>query len=190
MMDSKTQTDLSATALGRDIRALRKTRGLKQGELAEEIGRSLGFVSQIERGISTPSIHDLRALSKCLNVPISWFFDAGVQDNKHIVRKAQRRKLGTRQTGLTEELLSPDLGGSFEILRTIIEPNSESGAPIKRKTEEAGYVVSGQLDLWLNSQWHTLKSGDSFRFKNRAYRWRNSGGERVEIIWVISPPVY
>lgn len=190
MMDISKQTEQSSLALGRDIRALRKTRGLNQDDMAEAIGRSLGFVSQIERGISTPSIHDLRALAKCLDVPISWFFDAGVEDQNHIVRKGARRKLGTRETGLIEELLSPDLGGSFEILRSVFEPHSKADDTIERQTEEAGYVVSGQLDLWLNSEWHRLNAGDSFRFKNQPHRWRNSGDVRAEVIWVISPPVY
>lgn len=177
-------------ALGQDIRALRKTRGLTQDDLAETIGRSIGFISQIERGMSTPSINDLRGLAKRLEVPISWFFDVEANGHKYVVRRGARRELGTREAGLVEQLLSPDLGGSFEILRSVFEPGVASNDIMVRQTEEAGYVVSGQLDLWIAGEWHSLNPGDSFRFENQPHRWRNTGTVRAEVIWVISPPVY
>lgn len=182
--------ETSNDALGQDIRALRNTRGLTQDDLAEAIGRSLGFISQVERGISTPSVNDLRGIAKRLDVPISWFFNIEPDGHKYVVRKGARRKLGTREAGLVEELLSPDLGGSFEILRSVFEAGAMSTEKMVRQTEEAGYVVSGQLDLWIDGEWHQLNAGDSFRFNNQPHRWRNTGEIRAEVIWVINPPVY
>ena len=181
------------TSLGRDLRALRKSRGLTLAKLAKSIGRSVGFLSQIERGLSTPSIGDLRTLSKAFDVPLSWFFLNGSGDEverEYIVRASSRRALGSSEEGLVEELLSPDLGGSFEMFRSVMEPKAEQTELNLRQTEEAGYVTSGALDLWIGEQMFSLKTGDSFRFDHKPHRWRNPGDVQTVIIWVVSPPVY
>jgi mannose-6-phosphate isomerase-like protein (cupin superfamily) len=89
-----------------------------------------------------------------------------------------------------EELLSPDLGGSFELLRSEFAPGAELKAPATRQTEEAGYVVSGRFDIEIAGHWHKLSGGDSFRFAGKPFRWRNPGSEPAVVIWAVSPPVY
>ncbi|MEM9677434.1 MAG: XRE family transcriptional regulator [Pseudomonadota bacterium] len=185
--------DSDAIALGQDVRGLRKSRGVTLNELALRIRRSVGFLSQVERGISSPSINDLRAIATALDVPTSWFFvheGSGEHERGVIVRAGSRRTFGTEEGGIVEELLSPDLGGSFEVLRSVFAPGAEITDPIYRETEEAGYIVSGHLDLWIDGQFYALNPGDSFRFDHKAYRWRNSGTEPAIAVWVISPPVY
>ncbi|MDJ0612536.1 MAG: XRE family transcriptional regulator [Rhizobiaceae bacterium] len=180
-------------SVGNDIRALRKSRSMTLVEFAETIDRSVGFVSQIERGISEPSISDLRNIAKLFDVPLSFFFGdnpGSEEEYRHIVRADHRRKLGNPEEGLLEELLSPDLGGTFEIIHSEFAPGARLATPQQRDTEEAGYIISGQLDLELDGVWHTLKTGDSFRFSGEAYRWRNTTNKPTIVIWVVSPPVY
>ncbi len=182
-----------AAGLGADLRALRKSRGLTLADLAVRLGRSVGYLSQVERGLSDISISDLGRVAGLLDVPISWFFAQGAApeaERGHIVRGPARRRLGSAESGLTEELLSPDLGGSFEIIRSQFEPGAELAQDNHRRTEEAGYVVSGALELWISGRHFTLQAGDSFRFHDEPYRWRNPGPESCVVIWVIAPPVY
>ncbi len=189
----KIEPDSNAEALGNDVRGLRKTRGFTLSELAMKMGRSVGFISQVERGLSSPSIDDLRAIAAALDVPTSWFFTNESQNDDElglIVRGESRRILGTRETGIVEELLSPDLGGSFEMFRSEFQPGAEMKNEILRKTEEAGYVVSGVFDIWIDGNYFQLKVGDSFRFFEKPYRWKNSGEGVAIVIWVVSPPVY
>jgi quercetin dioxygenase-like cupin family protein len=87
-------------------------------------------------------------------------------------------------------LLSPDLGGSFEIIRSEFAPGAWREEVITRDTEEAGYVLSGDLDLEIDGQWLELHPGDSFRYAALPIRWKNRGEEAAVVIWVISPPVY
>lgn len=179
--------------LASDIRTLRKARGLKLAEIALKLGRSVGWVSQVERGLSMPSLSDLRAMAQLFGVPISLFFSHDVPEEQErgvIVRGARRRSLGTSETGLVEELLSPDLGGSFEMLRSVFAPGAELKAETTRPTEEAGFVVSGTFDIQIAGAWHRLEAGDSFRFEAKPFRWRNPGREAAVVIWVVSPPVY
>ncbi|MBZ9710724.1 XRE family transcriptional regulator [Mesorhizobium sp. B2-1-8] len=179
--------------LAGDIRALRRVRGLTLAEIALQLGRSVGWVSQVERGLSTPSLSDLRAFADLFGVPISLFFshDVPVESERGVVvRAGKRRTLGTSESGLVEELLSPDLGGSFEMVRSVFAPGAELKNEARRPTEEAGYIVSGQFDIEIAGVWHRLGEGDSFRFEGKPYRWRNPGSEPAVVIWVVSPPVY
>jgi transcriptional regulator with XRE-family HTH domain len=190
----ETPPEGSANALlARDLRALRKTRGLTLSEVALSLGRSVGWLSQVERGLSTPSITDLRAFAELFGVSLSLFFGHDVEDEAErgvVVRAGHRRSLGTSDSGLVEELLSPDLGGSFEMLRSEFAPGAELKVAANRPTEEAGYVVSGRFDIEIDGMWHQLAAGDSFRFGHKPFRWRNPGEEPAVVIWVISPPVY
>lgn len=188
------QTSTSTTQLlAHDIRALRKARRLTLAEIALRMGRSVGWLSQVERGLSVPSLADLRAFAEIFSVPISLFFGheaESEQEHGVIVRAARRRSLGTSETGLVEELLSPDLGGSFEMLRSVFAPGAELAEATLRQTEEAGYVTSGRFDIEIDGVWHHLGEGDSFRFASKPFRWRNPGDEPAVVIWIVSPPVY
>lgn len=179
--------------LASDIRALRRARGLTLAEIALKLGRSVGWVSQVERGLSTPSLSDLRAFAELFGVPISLFFSHDVPQESErgvVVRAGRRRTLGTSESGLVEELLSPDLGGSFEMVRSIFAAGAEMKAEQLRPTEEAGYIASGIFEIEIAGVWHRLSEGDSFRFEGKPYRWRNPGTEPAVVIWVVSPPVY
>jgi quercetin dioxygenase-like cupin family protein len=126
-------------------------------------------------------------------VPISLFFAHEATNEIErgvIVRSGRRRTLGSSESGLVEELLSPDLGGSFEMLRSIFAPGGGMAKPVTRPTEEAGYVVSGNFDIEIDGTWHSLAEGDSFRFDHKPFRWRNPGTAPAVVIWVVSPPVY
>ncbi len=179
--------------LARDIRALRKSRALTLTEVGQRLGRSVGWLSQVERGLSVPALGDLKAIADVFGVPISLFFGQDAPDGAErgtIVRRGRRRALGTSDSGLVEELLSPDLGGSFEMLRSVFAPGAELETASLRQTEEAGYVVSGCFDIEISGVWHRLSEGDSFRFEAEPFRWKNPGTEPAVIIWVVSPPVY
>lgn len=193
-MDAAALEDaLSARPIGGDLRALRKARDLTLTELALRVGRSVGWLSQIERDLATPSISDLRNLANALEQPMSLFFgptDAPEEERGYVVRADDWRTLGSASGGLEEQLLSPDLGGSFEIIRSVFAPGSELVTPATRPTEEAGYIVSGTLDLWIGERAFHLTPGDSFRFAGEPYRWRNPGETPCVAVWVISPPVY
>ncbi|NBT32594.1 MAG: cupin domain-containing protein [Rhodobacteraceae bacterium] len=178
--------------LGADLRALRKARGLTLQGLADSLGRSVGWLSQVERDLSSPSINDLRDMSKVLDVSISSLFRASAAPEEvgHIVRKGARRPIGSREAGLVEELLSPDLTDDFEVVHSTFEPGAALPDFVTRPTQEVGYVTSGHLDLWIGEQLFHLNPGDSFRIKGEPFRWHNPHSIPCVVIWVIAPPVY
>ncbi len=179
--------------VGNDVRALRKAHGLTITQLADQLERSVGWLSQVERGQNDPSIEDIRQLSKIFEVPISFFFRndlAEASERGFIVRKDSRASLGSRRDGLVEELLSPDLSGDFEIIHSTFEPGKSCEWVSARPTLEAGYLIAGSLKLSFRDREFQLDTGDSFQFQNEDYRWENAGTISATAIWVISPPVY
>ncbi len=182
-----------ASGVGADLRALRKARGLTLSGLALTVGRSVGWLSQVERDLAEPTISDLRRLAGALDQPLSLFFgpsNAPEDERGYVVRWNSRRALGSAAEGLTEQLLSPDLSGTFEIVRSVFDPGAERTEFLVRPTEEAGYLIAGELELWIGERHFHLHPGDSFRFKGERHRWRNPGAEPAIAIWVIAPPVY
>ena len=178
--------------LGADIRALRKARGLTLSELADALGRSVGWLSQVERDKSEPSITDLRQMAKALDVSVSSLFRSAAPEHEQgvIVRATSRRPIGSRGAGLVEELLSPDLTDDFEMVYSTFEARSEITEAVERPTQEVGYVVSGNLDLWIAGRTYSLAAGDSFRIRGEPFRWMNPYDVPCIAIWVIAPPVY
>ncbi len=178
--------------LGADLRALRKTRGLTLTALAEALGKSVGWLSQVERDISEPSVADLRAMAKVFDVSVSSLFRTAAAPGEEglIVRANARRPIGSRVAGSTEQLLSPDLTDDFEMIHSVFEPHAALTEAVSRPTQEVGYVVSGQLDLWIENTLFHLGVGDSFRIRGHAYRWANPHDDPCLVIWVIAPPVY
>ena len=182
-----------ASGVGADLRALRRARGLTLSGLALKVGRSVGWLSQVERDLAEPTISDLRRLAEVLDQPMSLFFgpsDAPEDERGYVVRWNSRRALGSAAEGLVEQLLSPDLSGSFEIVRSVFDPGAERSEFLVRPTEEAGYLIAGELELWIGERHFHLRPGDSFRFKGERHRWRNPGCVPAIAIWVIAPPVY
>lgn len=168
--------------LGVDLRALRKSRGITLTELSEKMGRSVGWLSQVERDISSPTINELRQLAKEFQVPLSLFFgstEAKANEVGKIVRKSARRKIGGGEIGLVEELLSPDLTDDFEVLRSVFSPNAKLENFVVRPTQEVGYVVSGNLNLWIENEMFELEPGDSFRIRGEQFKWANPNDENA-----------
>jgi len=181
------------THVGADIRSLRKSRGMTLSALCSSLGRSVGWLSQIERGQTDPSIPDLKSIAALFGVPVSFFFrheDAPESERGWIVRSDARAAMGSLEDGLKEELLSPDLNRDFEMIRCVFASGTKRDLMEARDTQDGGYIVSGELEVTIGEQRYLLKKGDSFQFDRQPYGWRNISNEETVVIWIISPPIY
>ncbi|UWR22225.1 helix-turn-helix domain-containing protein [Sulfitobacter sp. S190] len=179
--------------LGADLRALRKARGLTLSALGDVLGRSVGWLSQVERGMSEPGMEDLRLIARALDVSLSSLFRQNpgrVQEQDFIVRAQGRRPIGSRAAGLVEELLSPDLTDDFEVVHSTFMPHSRIRETVQRPTQEVGYLLAGTLEIEIDGTVHSLTEGDSFRIRGEPFRWANRSDREAVAIWVIAPPVY
>lgn len=182
--------------LGLRIRDLRKAKGMNIPELARKIDRSVGWVSQIERGKSAVTISALNQIAAALEVRVSWFFDAGAppapEEEGLVVRQADRRTLDFHGSGVHEEMLSPHLRGALLLVETTFEPGATTGdRDRERRGEEAGLVLSGTLELRVEGLVLKLQAGDSFNFTRQGpHRCHNPGDIPCRVLWVITPPSY
>jgi len=187
------QPDIArAHTLGADLRALRKARGLTLHDMAARLDRSVGWLSQVERDLSEPSITDLRRIAAMLDVPVSLLFgqvSGPTAEVGRVVRHGARRRIGAGAAGLTEELLSPDLTDDFEMVYCTFDAHSRIGEVVTRPTQEVGYLIAGKLDLIIDGHGFTLHPGDSFRIRAEPFEWINPY-DQPAAIWVIAPPVY
>ncbi|WP_421851552.1 helix-turn-helix domain-containing protein [Oricola sp.] len=192
LLEANEPVDADAT-LGADLRALRKARGMTLEDLAQALDRSVGWISQVERDISTPRIRDLQQIARVLDVPLSLFFGspaATEEERGIIVRANARRVVGVDDSGLMETLLSPDLTDDFEVVHSTFRPGSRREENVRRDTQELAYLVSGRLDVWIDDRPFAIDAGDSFRIRGQNYRWSNPYDQPAIAVWIISPPVY
>lgn len=187
------QPDTEA-AIGGQIRELRKVKALTLMDVAQAVGISVGYLSQIERNQSKLPIGVLKKLSDVLGVHMNWFFQGNTHEapdeRNLIVRKGRRRRLTFTGIGIVEELLSPNLTGPLELLLSTIEPGADSG-DYSHDGNEAGILISGKLDLWVDGKQFCLDEGDSFAFSSTStHRCVNPGKTSTQIVWVITPPHY
>ena len=182
--------------IGRQVRDLRKSKGITLATLAQKIGRSVGYVSQVERGVSALPIPTLQAISAALGVQISWFFhtdeETPLNEINYIVRSHGRRSLDFSGTGIREQLLSPALSSQLQMVLTTFAPGAGSQQPRHRRGEEGGLLLSGSLEVCIGDQQFSLNAGDSFSLTGDEPHWvsNSSGTEEAVVMWVLSGGKY
>jgi transcriptional regulator with XRE-family HTH domain len=180
------------TVLGERVRHRRKAQNMSLKEVAELANISISLLSQIERGISSPSVRVLASLASALNVGLGNLFDDSLnlisqERDKIVVRARDRKHLGFWRTGISKELLTPQTGESgLEIFMVVIEPGGNTGSQVyTHEGEEGGMVLEGAIIIEVNGKVYQLSAGDSFRFSSsHPHSFRNVEKEPARVIWV------
>ncbi|WP_193760381.1 helix-turn-helix domain-containing protein [Bradyrhizobium yuanmingense] len=179
-------------AVGRRIRDLRRTRQFSLETVAARTELSIGFLSQIERGLSSPSLRVLATLADVLGVGIAALFGAspsadGASDQV-VTRGAQRPELKLWRTGVSKQLLSPaSSDNKLNLFLVHLEAGGSTGDELyTHDGEEAGLVLEGEMMLTVDSKTWSLKTGDSFRFASRRpHRFSNPAQDaKAVVLWV------
>ena len=199
-MDQQKKTKNSGSnddfSLGLKMRQIRKVRGLSLQSVARKAGVSIGLVSQIERGLTSPSIRSLRQLGAALDIPVERFFGDGeeavVDGGGIVVHPRNRRVLNLSGKGIIKELLTPKISTTLELMIVSVEPGGSSGTDYyDHEGEEAGLVLSGKVELWVDNKNFIIEEGDSFHFPSATpHRFANSGEIPAKILWAVTPPIY
>ncbi|MDO5706817.1 MAG: XRE family transcriptional regulator [Paracoccus sp. (in: a-proteobacteria)] len=184
-----------ADDIGSRIRRRRKVRGMSLKEVAQRAEVSIGLISQIERGLTMPSVRSLGAICAALEMPVGWLFDhpAPPDDSRILVRRHQRRVLDLGAKGMAKELMTPDSSTGIQMMRLVIRPGGSTGqTPYNHPSgAKCGTVLRGTLALEVDGEVHLIGPGDSFAFEaTRMIRFWCEGNEVTEVIWVVTPAVY
>lgn len=197
--NESTRPNIALTQLGEDLRGLRRAQGLTLEDLAAASGKSVSFISKIERGQARPSVTTLQELAGAVGVPVGWFFEtdgpAPAEERPFVVRAGRRRKLSysglssTDYMGFEDHLLSASLDGQLALGMSTYQPGGNSGDELyTHDGEEAGLVIKGQIDLHLEGKVFRLETGDSFSFAaSIPHRYSNPGDGEAQIVWANTP---
>ena len=200
-MSKKSPAQENISSLGAKIRQYRKSRRLTLTELAEQCNISPSFLSQIERDQANPSVATLHIIAEVFGLPLAAFFEGPAQNNNYapaaetaarVVRANQRKILIYPGSGIRNELLSPDLKRDIQMMRVVIPPGADTGdIPLVHEGEECGFVLQGQVEIWVGDEYHVLGPGDAiYQSSTIPHRSRNIGDDDVIIITAITPPSF
>lgn len=177
--------------LGKRLNKRRKEMGLSLRELAEKTSLTASFLSQLERGVTNPSLKSVQKIADALGVPLLFFLSEN-RSQTPVVRAENRSKLDLDDARVSYEMLTPDLTGNLEALIGHIKSGCENIArPLSIETEELIFVLEGALIVGLKDQEYTVNAGDSIYFRGRDLVKLTCGCD-CETRWisVINPPVF
>ena len=106
----------SVMGLGRQLRRLRDDRGLSLRALASEVDVTASFLSQVERGLSSPSLSTLRQLAAFFEVPVFQLL-VEYEVNRAVVRADERVTISLPDSVMSYELLSSPTARAIEMFR-------------------------------------------------------------------------
>lgn len=178
--------------LGQAIRRLRNQRQLSLSVVARSAGVSESFLSQVERGLASPSVASLRRIAEALGVPVAAFF-VGPDSSDRLVRASQRRRLVHHRHGWEDTIVTPPVAERLQIHWSIVQPGQGSGSEpyTHASDEECVIVLKGVVILGFGDREYRLEAGDSFLLDpKQSHRFRNPGPDVAEILWVMTPPSY
>ena len=170
--------------VGARLRARRRARGLTIPQLAAATGLTGGFISQLERDLSSASLSSLARICDALGIRIGDIVDpipAGAHD---VVA------LG----GQEHVLLTPPDEQRFHVTESHLLPRASSGDTLHTLPAdvELVHVVEGALELWVGEASHLLRAGESFTYSPRQpHGWMNPSEEdEAVVLWLAVPNPY
>jgi transcriptional regulator with XRE-family HTH domain len=183
-------------SLGKRIREERKKRGMTLKDLGQLIGFSHSYISQVERGMITPSLLALREIAGALNVPPGDLvngFDMEKSDNQpnvKLVRHDQRLVLIYPGSSIRNELLLPEYNPNYSYTWLIFPPQSKN-SPVgdyRHGSVQTGVVISGRLIFQIENENIVLERGDAITYNAwTEHFWINSDDQKSELVLLTRP---
>jgi transcriptional regulator with XRE-family HTH domain len=181
--------------LGQRLREARQGRFTVK-ELATAAGVSSGLISEVERGQGNPSFRTLYRISNALGLRVGDLLSGdgrSQQTTARVVRRNQRKLLQLGENSLQWQLLTPNLQGKLEVLKTAIPPGfSNEEAPFRHEGEECVYLLAGPgLDVTVEDTLFHLEEGDAITYDSaRTHWWSNPTETNAVVIGVVTPPSF
>ena len=181
--------------LGDQIRSIRKRQEITLKELAEKTGLSIGYISQIERSLTDPSLSTLRKISGALGVP-TYLFLGDEPHGSLTLRKEEMIQLSQPNSNVRYQIMSPMPTGEFEpqslVARFELAPHSVDGElPVIHPSEEIVLLEHGTLDVIINGNSVRLEAGDTTLIRsNLPHIFSNPTDEIAMGYSILTPAVW
>jgi transcriptional regulator with XRE-family HTH domain len=183
----------SKQELGGRIKRFRLERNLTLKEVELKAKVSATHVSEIERGMTSPTVGALAKIARALGTDPSYFLQNNAYPRVSVVRKTERRALTHEGWGARVDCLS---NGTSRARMSFLEAELEPGLsrelePFSHTGEELIHILKGVVEIHVGSDRHLLKEGDTIHFKSEEpHTVKNIGDGPSRILWVASPPFF
>jgi transcriptional regulator with XRE-family HTH domain len=177
--------------VGARLRTLRRERALTIEQVAGATGLTKGFISQLERDTTTPSLSSLARICDALGVRMGDVFHGTSPELVRLIRRDERRAVDWNPNHF---LLSPPQESRLQAIESHIPPAGGAGdeAYSFPGDVEFVYVLSGSLELRVGDEPYRLEAGDALTYPLREpHTWSNpSNDEPAVVLWVAVPNPY
>lgn len=175
--------------IGKKIKRLRVQNQLTLEELANRSELTKGFLSQVERNLTSPSIATLEDILEALGTSLNEFFKEEVKEQ---IVFNKNDFFVNEQEGYTVSFIIPNAQ------KNTMEPillHLEKGACSQKKEpcdgEEFGYVLQGKVVLHYSDERFIIKKGETFYVDSgRTHYICNESNKDAKVIWVSTPPSF
>lgn len=170
--------------VGLKIRDARKQRRLTLQRVAEATGLSIGFLSQVERDITTPSLSSLVTIARALDLPVSAFLHQPDIPNA-VSRRDGRVTYGINPAWISYERLSTTFPGQMLNAVKMNVPPRYLSETTSHEGEEIVYVLAGTIRYVIDEVIYELHAGDTLHFSaHRPHRVQNATDHVAEVLSV------
>lgn len=177
--------------IGCKIKDLRVQKGLTQEELANRCELSKGFISQLERDLTSPSIATLIDILQCLGTDLKEFFSDSGEEQISFKESDYFEKVDEELHNKVEWIIPNAQKNMMEPIRLTLSPGGSTYPDNPHEGEEFGYVLSGNIVVVLGNRTIKVKKGESFYFTPNATHYIKAGpGTGASLIWVSTPPSF
>ena len=177
--------------IGEKIKCLRLQNGLTQEELGDRCELSKGFISLLERDMTSPSIQTLKDILETLGTDLASFFEE-VEEEKVVFGAEDYAVKADPELG--NEicwLISNAQKNEMEPVLLTLEPKGRTYPDNPHEGEEIGYVLEGRVQVVIGTRKYAAKKGESFYIKpDRPHYLINNGKGQAKVIWISSPPSF
>jgi transcriptional regulator with XRE-family HTH domain len=178
--------------VGERLRFVRGRNKLSQRELAKRSGVTNSTISLIESNQMNPSVGALKRILDGIPMGMAEFFALEPdRPRKAFYRSDELSEIGKGQISYRQ--VGDNLfGRALQILKERYEPGGDTGRiPLVHDGEEGGIVLSGRLEVTVDSERRILGPGDAYYFESRRpHRFRCIGAKPCELISACTPPTF
>ena len=176
--------------IGERIKNLRELSNLTQEELAERAGLTKGFISQIERDLTSISLDSFLQILEAMDENISDFFRESSAE-KIVYRETDRVAIEKEKIQRFELLVPGSTNRRLEPILLTLRKGQVTPKERPHEGEEFGFVLRGKVTLRFGKEALKLKRGECFYLSAEKEHWiQNTSSKEAVILWISSPPSF
>ena len=175
--------------IGKKLKELRLQNDLTLNDLASRSELSKGFLSQVERNLTTPSIATLEDILEALGSNLSDFFH---EEEEHQIVFGQQDFFVDEQEGFQIEWIVPNAQkNQMEPIILTSAPHQKSREVSAFQGEEFGYVLKGSITIVRGKKKYKVKAKETFYMDgSRSHYLYNHGSGEAKVLWITNPPMF